>query len=405
MPVNQVNWGQVQSNAMSNALNMAKAQEIGRTNQARNIMTQHAQQGVGLKESANVLAQQGFHDIADQQNKRAVAEQKAKYDQQVRNEEQVKKVFKGARNQKQLDYAFAAAQELGASPERIELMRQQIGTYKQGLTEYQIDGMLGGDPTVDWKNVAQEGMMEQQRPFYKGVELPAEMFPERPQTPRWKTTASLAETKDAIGLSKAGKNKIEVERMTNEKNLYGLVDGLDSIKDFVSSPEFIGGTSGDVVSIGNSLTNQFKQLTGVDKKWESISNEDLDSGNNNLTRLRKAAINGDRMSALQIELAYTLSKMVDPSSKVTDKDFDFAKRMLGTGADRTSIIATLKDMRKRHINKYNVSESLLQKNKGVKPRLYDEDFYKKSYGREDKKEVDYKLKSNKELFQELLNAE
>jgi hypothetical protein len=128
------------------------------------------------------------------------------------------------------------------------------------------------------------------------------------------------------------------------------------------------------------------------------------SDSKQFSALRRKAINGDRYSALKIELAYAKAKMVDPASKITDKDFDFASKMLASGSDKAGILATLKDNRKRGWETYNAEERLTKnRNDWYEPQIYSEEKYRGLYGMKEPSPVtpDLQSISNEDLLRQL----
>lgn len=176
--------------------------------------------------------------------------------------------------------------------------------------------------------------------------------------------------------------KLEIEHTRAEEDVYKLVNNLDTLKDFISSEEYVGGTTGDILSAGNSLVQQLKQLTGygeidVRKLGKSID----DSGKGEYSRLRKAAMKGDQKAALVIELSYNIAKSFDRGGRVTDADFKFARRLIDGSADVDSSLQTIDDFRDRSIKNYNASDAIFSSKWERDERQFSDDFYRKAYER------------------------
>lgn len=200
-------------------------------------------------------------------------------------------------------------------------------------------------------------------------------------------TATLAPTRQETGEAGAfsgtssQKGKLQAERTSAQTSLQHHVSGIDYLSKIISSDDFIGGNTAQVASALNSAAAQFRQVTGQDSILDAEGNIDqsqIDPNSKELSRLRKGAILSDSYDAALIEMAYIKAKQVDPSSKITDKDFAFARRMLQSGADKTSLLNILNRERKRSIEKYNEEENIIgSRYEGYKKALWSEDDYKK----------------------------
>jgi hypothetical protein len=129
-----------------------------------------------------------------------------------------------------------------------------------------------------------------------------------------------------------------------------MVAMIGEMRDLVSQPQFAGGTVGDIISGGNSLMNQIGNVVGLDRALDPngvVSNDFIDPNSSGAKRLREAAINGDRLSALQLQAAYVMSKSLDPGGRISDADVKAAKQMFGVGGDPKSRLAVLDDLEKR----------------------------------------------------------
>ena len=192
------------------------------------------------------------------------------------------------------------------------------------------------------------------------------------------------DTAEGFGLKDSTKSKIKQQRIEAEQDLYRHVSGLDYIGNLISSDEFVGGTMGDVISLANSAAAQVRQVTGADSiiKNGKVDTSQIDPDSEELSRLRKAAINQDSYEAALIELAYIKAKQVDPAAKITDKDFAFARKMLGAGADKASLLNVIKNERERAIQNFNKDEAILGRREQYQPVQWNEDIYRQTYGKQ-----------------------
>ena len=203
----------------------------------------------------------------------------------------------------------------------------------------------------------------------------------KPQ-PTWVEAPKRQQTAGSEGFGKQ-EDKLAAEQLNYEQNTYNLVAGLDSLTDFVKSPNYVGGTTGDIISTGNSMVQQFRQFTGLGDTGGNIPDTEIEGekGKTTYSKFRKSANEGDQRAALTIELAYNIAKSFDRGGRVTDADFKFAKRLIDGSADRRSTLASIDDFRKRSILKYNISDELFSKKSGRPSSKFSEDKYRELTGR------------------------
>jgi hypothetical protein len=206
---------------------------------------------------------------------------------------------------------------------------------------------------------------------------------------------SVTGTPEDFNMTDSHKSKMKQKRMEAEQALYREVAGLDYISSIIGKDSFVGGTMGELISLANSAAAQFRQTIGADSiigPDGKVDISQIDPESNEISRLRKAAINKDSYEAALIELAYMKAKQVDPASKITDKDFAFARKMIGTGADKASLLAVIGSERERAIQNYNKDETLLSQREPYSPVYWNDDNYRAIYGKqtdeEEKSEVD-----------------
>lgn len=197
-------------------------------------------------------------------------------------------------------------------------------------------------------------------------------------------------------LKDTNKDKIMAERLEADKLIHRHVSGIDKLTQLVSSDNFRGGTLGDVSASVNSAFAQFNQAIGNDTVLDEngrIDPDEFDLKNEKLSELTKSAIVQGTYDAALIQMAYLKAKMVDPQSKITDKDFEFAKRMLAAGGDKRVILSILQEERDKSIKEYNVGETLTSRHYPgfyPKPRFFSEESYRQAFGVEEPVVADQK---------------
>lgn len=199
-------------------------------------------------------------------------------------------------------------------------------------------------------------------------------------------TWSVAPTKQETGspgsfLSKGGKNKKELETLDAEEGVYKITNNLNTLKQFINSPDYVGGTTGDAIGAGNSLVQQMRQLTGLGEfKEGNLPKGDVENvKGEEFSSLRKAANLGDRKAGLTIELAYNIAKSFDKGGRVTDADFRFARQVIDGSADRASTIAQIDDFMKRKQQDYTASNRIISEKLGREPSPYSDERYRELY--------------------------
>lgn len=187
--------------------------------------------------------------------------------------------------------------------------------------------------------------------------------------------------------SKSNQFKLQKERSDVEQSTYRNVAGLDTLTDIVASDDFQGGTAGAINSAVASAAAQFRQTFSGDNILNedgSIDETQIDPKSKFMAKYRKRAINRASYEATIIELAYLKAKAVDPASKITDKDFEFARRMVAEGADKAVILNRLREERAKAIRNYDADEKRTArrfKRAGYQASPWDEDRYRTHYGR------------------------
>lgn len=196
------------------------------------------------------------------------------------------------------------------------------------------------------------------------------------------------ETAQVSGFTPSDISKKESAQLDREEDIYKLTNNLDTLKSFIQSPDYMGGTTGDIISAGNSFVQQMRQLTGLEDTGGQIPTTDVSVGARpEYSRLRKAAINNDRRAALVIELAYNIAKSFDRGGRVTDADFKFASRLISGSADVKSTLLTIDDFMDRSIKNYNASDTLFSERNKREPHLFSQKKYQKMYDRKPKIQI------------------
>jgi len=183
---------------------------------------------------------------------------------------------------------------------------------------------------------------------------------------------SRQETGGAGSLTGSQEGKLISGSIESEQAISNTILSMESIKELVKSPDFMGGVSGDINSLINSGLQQIKQITKTEDIF--IRNPDGkvtldesklgDLGVKNMGRFRRAAINDDRVDSAVLDLAYTLAQVRDPGGRLSDKDVEAAEKTIRSGADRVSILKLLEDTQKRAIQKFNSDTRILNKRTG-----------------------------------------
>lgn len=128
------------------------------------------------------------------------------------------------------------------------------------------------------------------------------------------------------------------------------LDLISEMKNLVTQPEFVGGNTGQIISAGNSFIQQVGNtlgLPGVKDESGIVMSSAIEEGSTAANSLREAAINGDRLAALQLDAAYVLAKQRDPQGRISDADVRNAKQIFGTGGDPKSRLRVLEDLAER----------------------------------------------------------
>lgn len=266
-----------------------------------------------------------------------------------------------------MQYQYGIAPSSGAgtwNQQGADVLISQHGTKPKGAP---VNVIYKGKLTNAIVNEAGNYIDEQTRqPLYGAVKAPGRQ-----------------ETAAVTGFKPSDVSKKEFQQLDREEDVYKLVNNLDTLKDFVVNPDYIGGTTGDVIAAGNSMVQQMKQLTGLGDTGDKIATDDLGPGSKGeYSRLRKASMLGDRKSALVIELAYNIAKSFDRGGRVTDADFRFASKLINGSADVQSTLMTIDDFRDRSIKNYNASDQLFSERTKRQARGFTEKKYQTLYGRE-----------------------
>lgn len=173
--------------------------------------------------------------------------------------------------------------------------------------------------------------------------------------------------------TKSQKGKRANEQVENRARLEKQLRGYDYIDELVSDPDFVGGTSGKTLSLINSASAQYRQLTG-DPEILTDGNVDVrnvDPKSKLFSRYRKSSRITDKLESVTIELAYLIAKTNDPGGRVTDKDYEAAKSIIGSTSDVKTRSEILGRLRNETIKSYNDREGIRGRNfQSYTPDLY-----------------------------------
>jgi len=175
---------------------------------------------------------------------------------------------------------------------------------------------------------------------------------------------------DTTRLTKSGANKIEQTMIDDEISTKQNIKNIQPIIDLISSDDYVGGVSGQLLQNINSAVAQYRQLTGQD----SVLTEDgqldeskVDLSEENMGRFRRAAATSERTGSAVLELAYLHAKSLDPGGRLSDADVRNAERILGDGADKATRIRLLRDLQERMVRNYNVANKVRSRALGIQP--------------------------------------
>lgn len=157
---------------------------------------------------------------------------------------------------------------------------------------------------------------------------------------------------------KGSEAKLKSSQAEDYSRVRNQLRQYDTIEKLVSDPNFIGGPSGQAVSLINSAVQQYKQVTGVpavvvDGK---VNLKRIDKNSTLYQRVRKSAGVIDRERATRIQLAYLLAKGNDQGGRVTDKDYELADNMMSGTADVKTRLELLDYRRTEAVDSYNALE-------------------------------------------------
>lgn len=166
---------------------------------------------------------------------------------------------------------------------------------------------------------------------------------------------SQQETGPIGSLTKSQHGKTLKEHADAEVITEQNVESMEDLKKIITSDDFVGGVSGDVLQFINSGMAQFRQLTGVDSV--TVNGEvdpSLFESKADLSAMRRAAINADVEESLVTELSFIIAKSLNPDGKISDADVRQAAVILGKGADKRARIEIINRLQKRIVRNNNI---------------------------------------------------
>lgn len=167
---------------------------------------------------------------------------------------------------------------------------------------------------------------------------------------------------------KGSEAKLKAKQAEDYSRVKNQLRQYDTIEKLISDPGFVGGPTGQVVSLVNSAVQQYKQATGVPSVITDgkVNLRRIDKSSTLYQRLRKSAGVIDRERATRIQLAYLLAKGNDQGGRVTDKDYESANDMMSGTADVKTRLELLDYRRSEAVDSYNSLEEAYTERFGKK---------------------------------------
>lgn len=157
----------------------------------------------------------------------------------------------------------------------------------------------------------------------------------------------------------AFEKKLHEELTQEDISLRQGVGALENLKGIITSDNYVGGVTGDVIQNVVSGAAQVRQIFGDDSVTDEagIKQADLSGlSNTGMDRLRKAAGESAELQSAITELAYIHAKSLDPGGRISDKDVDAAIRMIGKNADKAVSLKLFNAMQERIVRNANISK-------------------------------------------------
>ena len=187
----------------------------------------------------------------------------------------------------------------------------------------------------------------------------------------WVKAPSQQETSEVAGGfgNQGASDKMLAEATEDSMTTINMLSGVDDVLDVISSPDYVGGVTGDMISLFNSGAAQYRQLTGI----TDITDKEFRDGA--ASRLRKAALQNGLEDSIVTHLEYVMAKLVDPGGRISNADVDNAVKFLGKTADvqiRKQILNKLKHRAtKAHDRRQDFRRKRLRLGVGEIPNLGD----------------------------------
>ena len=183
----------------------------------------------------------------------------------------------------------------------------------------------------------------------------------------WTPAPTRQETAKPGGFTKSQAGKIAIGSIEGEQNLRNNVREIGNLMDTVSSPDYVGGVTGDMIQGLNSARQQVSQVFGGEDYLAddgSLNPEAFKEG----STFRAKAIQGELAESEKLELAFILAKSLNPDGKISDADVRQAGMILGESADPKVRKRLLEKVQRRIVDKYN-SDGMVLKRRGAIPNF------------------------------------
>lgn len=207
---------------------------------------------------------------------------------------------------------------------------------------------------------------------------------------------------DPGNLTKSQAGKLTLGGIEGETNVAKLVTGIDDYIKTVSHKDYVGGGAGEILGGLDSVLSQVQQLAGNDgylKNNGDIDFDKLDLSKDSVSFLEKSAGQGGLAESQMLQLASVVAISNNPSGRVSDKDLEIAKRILGKGANPKVAAKLLGELQKRLIRNYNIEQNTISKSQGKTFKSLSIDGLRKLHGTEESKALDSRKENRRKRFE------
>jgi hypothetical protein len=163
------------------------------------------------------------------------------------------------------------------------------------------------------------------------------------------------------------------QRVDAHINTVKGVDGMRELSKMLANPKTQIGWTGDIIQNVNSITGAWKQMTGDAESVVGSNGEidlsKIDPESHAMSWLQSRGARSGAYEAALFELAYVKAKAVG-NQRITDKDFEFAKKMLAGSGDKVAVLHNLELQIRRTVRNYNLDEKVFgDRHDKYKPRF------------------------------------